>query len=393
MTTLYSPVDCAVRAIVLALAIAWAAGCHTSEKGDCDGDSRVLITPEKAASPVTLANDFKSGRSGERMFRFAIKNRFPGTAKLSVAGKSCACVDVGLKPENMCVRGILEMEPDTSGVCEIVRSIPPEAGVYNASVLLQASYPDGKKEHHRLATEAKVYDDFAFVPRCVQVDVPEQIPAAISRDIVVRARFRKGKRAEKGLRASTGANWLSISSIEATGRPTQMDTGVFEQPFRATVMCNAAKALQGRGSALAHVLFSFTESGGIEDTPTGRVSISLRRTQGLVFPEKILFGTLAVGEVQRRRVVIRSADGSRFAILGATSSRREIEVDCRVADRKGACQAWLSLACHPSVIGPIEGRVTIKTDHPSDHIVVLSVQASCVDRAERSTVARVQAAE
>ncbi len=360
---------------------------HVKSKSRLSFSSQIVTLPAMFISELSRLGDSSSKKS----FRFDLTNQSSATVTVSVKSKSCSCIDVRFTSEAGDTRDILVLESGTTGTCDFAVTLTRTTRVHSSKVILKAVFDEGGIEQYPLTAEVPVYEDFCFTPRTVNINVNRNIEGKVSQEIVVRSRFRKqgDRNKQQHFSAQVTKQWASLSPIEASSPPVEMDHGIFEQEFRFNVTACPTEALRGKGLASARVEVSagFAEKDG---KSIGSVPLALCRTDGLIADENVSFGFVDVETQQQRRVLIRSADKKEFRILEGKSDHPDIQVKWDSTTEGKKNQVWVTIMCSPSRAGPINGQVTLTTNYLSGSSVSLKVSVTGVDRMRSNNVGSVK---
>lgn len=156
-------------------------------------------------------------------------------------------------------------------------------------------------------------------------------------------------------------DWLRVAKIERSQSASELDSGLWQDQWTATVEIEPAES----GSRHASLRLRFEGSPPAEfDLPVHALPV-----HGVEAPKYVFFG--AREEAQVRKVLVRSCDDQPFSIRSIRSTSPDVSV---AAVPKGrASRHWFEVVYRRSGAEKLDSRLDIVTDHPDSPRLVVRV--------------------
>jgi hypothetical protein len=363
-------------------------GCGRKEQG------LVLVTPSVDAPPIlrSEADQISIPVRVDAPIRFENRSRVETVFRVSKTGCSCygmATAESFLKPGEP-----INVPPGGSKELFFVsKELQGEA-----EQAFRVGFHAGSEEL-RADASMKIFPDLVLDPASIVIDLPTAGDGAKERgsSALTITRVTRGKPAEHVPPAFSMSPALIEAGPPVPEKPLkEISPGLWRAVWKVSVRARQFSDEIREGGGRFAFSFEFPESGDPVSTSTGgrprdgqlptildavgshpsrKVTgqLILRRSKGIITPSQLHFGTIPAGSGSRtRRLVLSAADHRPFRVtIGDVPSQFSASGD----SDDPAEQQWISITFEPGAAGDNEGKLTLKTTHPDQPEVQVTLKA------------------
>lgn len=319
----------------------------------CDGRSppELLIIESTRPNRTYLASDFVDNAPVELTEHYHCRNVADHDISIVNVRPSCTCVQVGTVSPNTAIHFPISLKPQ--GEVDFYASFDLHSTLRAHSYTIAFSSKGQHLEEHLVTLGADVLSDLDFDPPLVVFDDGLRN----SERLTITRRLRSSKKPSCNLKCDLSETWVSASDPCVLTAAMEIAPNVWMQSWQTELVLVLSQA---GGKSETRLTITGTDNAS-ERSHSVRIPIVLRRSGQLEAPSRIDFGVVNIGTQAKRKLMIRSATGSRFQITRMACASPEFTSNSMLMDP--ATEQWCDIEYAPRKKGDAVGMLKIFTTH------------------------------
>jgi hypothetical protein len=388
--------DCRRRVPTLLVVAVACAGCSRKEQG------LVLTTPSVTAPPILRSEAEQIAIPVRIDAPIRFENRSRVEQVLSVSKTGCSCYGMSTVEGLLTPGGLVTVAPGASrDLFFVAKELQGEAEQafrvgFRTGPTSQAS-SSSSGEELRVDCSMKVFPDLVLEPGSILIDLPANRDGASRTDSsrLTITRVTRGQPSDSAPVFAMTPPLLAATPARLDPDVEEISPGLWRSVWRMSVTLEQIPAEIRDSGGRFSFAFEFPEENlpPIETRPPprdGRIptildvvgnhpprnvsgQLILRRSNGIIAPAQLHFGSIPLGSAPRtRRLVLTAADHRPFQL---TISELPPQFTASEDSREPSEQQWISVTFQPGAAGDHEGRMTASTTHPDQPEVEVMLKA------------------
>jgi hypothetical protein len=364
----------------------------------------VLVTPSVTAPPIlrSEADQIAIPVRVDAPIRF--ENRSSVNQSLGISKTGCSCYGLATAESRWNPGELIDVPPGGhTEVFFVARELKGEAqqafrAEFHVGPPVGSSRPSPNQEP-RADCSMKVFADLVLDPESIVIDLPVDVgpsPPGDSRSVLTITRVTRGQPSPSDPPAFSMSPALLEAEPASQEKPAEeVSPGLWRTIWKTSLRPKEIPSeIREKGGRFSFE-FEFPET-NVDSTETQQPirerqlptildvvrrrpqrkvtgQLILRRSKGIIVPTQLHFGVVPAGSPPRtRRLVLSAADHRAFQVT-ASDVPQSFKVDADSDEPAG--QQWVTVTFEPAAAGDVEGKLTLKTTHPDQPEVQITLKA------------------
>lgn len=312
----------------------------------------------------------EASRKGFAEGDYTFENRTDQPATLTLDSKSCGCVDVrSVSPDRSAQIGEpIVVAPGTRTTLRLRVRLAIRAETQSQTVTFTANSVRDQGRSLALRLDVPVIDDASIVPPAVTTNVTNVAERERLEVLTVVRYSRERPRSDARFSFGHQSKRLRLSSTTPP-KTEESEPGLWRQTFRATMAVDL-RDLDANEFETIRVAIDGLDGEGLS------LPVSLVRKCGVKLSSGSLdFGSVELGKVSTRKILMYSADEREFGIDSTARPGEQFRADARTGPPMK--RHIMEVQFEPKARGDFKDDVVIKTDHPEAPTLVVCCRGTC----------------
>ncbi|WP_437193738.1 hypothetical protein [Planctomicrobium sp. SH527] len=309
---------------------------------------------------------------------FEIVNDTYSDRVLTLKATGCSCYGLNVNGQKLKSQDSFSV---SSGRHETVfiQALPPDASGEKEYTAELAIEDRDLRRTFPLRCTLQVYRDMQLSPRVHTIPVPQTAAVSETLQVMVEQIYRGTPSDRHEIQTMRWPEWAKANSIKQVGAVEPVEEGLWRKQWRIEVQLTLspeeAATVVSRADPWSLPVAILNERG--EESASDDLLLNLSAPRTLIYPSRILFGSLNVGESQRRRILITSVMQIPFRLTEIENGTPDfLNV---TLPSEPAVEQRLELIVTPAQAGPFSGQLRLKTNLASPVEILIDVSGRATD--------------
>lgn len=364
--------------------------CHTNSRfALCIATAILLVGCGRPDGELTVSTDVRSpsllmseilqaeDRSALIQCPFEIVNQTHSNRVLTLKSTGCSCYGLNVNGLKLKAQDSFSVTSGASLTASIQAAAPDASGEKEYTAELAIEDRDLRRTFPLRCT-VRVYRDMQLSPRVRTVSVLSGSPVTETVQITLEQTYRGTDSHQHHIQTKQWPDWATANSIKQIGAAELVEGDLWRKQWNIEVVLTlspeAAASAANRADPWTLPIVILNEHE--EELASENLLLNLSTPRTLIYPSRILFGSVNVGESRKRRIPMTNVMQNPFLLSEIEHGTPEF---LKVAlPSEPAAEQYLELMVTPTKAGAFAGQLKLKTnlDSPTEILIDLSGRAT-----------------